>query len=858
MQQYFFLVFLKVVSLFTLTLTLTLALILHPTQLQAEQSSLQQLPRFNCAQSPADYYCQSFEQSAAGLSLLAEHKATGGQPNGELILDLQRQTLRYEASRIGGYVLSIGSAGVSKMLGVPQPTEAGRLKSDDFFYEALVRPFANSTTDRHSLFLTMQVAGSDRHYAAGFVVGTSIYTSTLELATIQGNDVQVLAQQPAPLVLGKQDDTDGQWYLLRVERRSGSLHLYLNGKLVLTDDSLGTQKIDQLGIWSFNRSFELDFLRVGKPAATTTMTPSPHIDMQGRENQPLSGYQFEASEQIEWQVSGTTRDDIELINLTPQLISLSQQPDAFRVKYLQPGPASVLLRSKSQPHVFKQLHINVLPALTFPVKTSPELLTEAYPAINEEVPADTLLRLNLAEPFTLGDSGAVRIYQLLADNKRILVDEIRVGAESDTFGNKSAGKLRAINRQMLWRDGNKLLIKPHSQLLEWGKRYQVVIAADTVRFANAARPFAGVGFDANWSFNTKAAPKARSVMQVAPDAMADFSTVQGALNFVMNAVDGAAVETIRLAAGVYHEPLYLFAAKNLTIEGAGAELSQIQFTNYDSLNNGLGRGVDVVAGHTAGGRSLFLIEDVDQLTLKQLSFTNLHQRKEGVRNQAETVYFNSNGKLLALDSHFTSEQDTLMLKGTSYFYRCLIAGNVDFIWGQNYLSLFEQNEIRSLGNSVKNPDSEFVEGSYILQARTISADAPGFIFINNRFTSQPGPTGNRIRPGSTFIARSAGRPAYFDQVLLLNNQLGDHMAPAGWAGPAENEPVANPAVPDSNSGWREYGSTDLQGKPLDLHRRQHGMVLTPEQLPYQNSEQVLRQYWPDFNPEWLRRELTAQ
>lgn len=850
MQQYFFSVCLKTLSLFTLTF------LLYPSPLLAGQSSLQQFPRYDCAQSPADFYCQSFEESTAGLTLLAKPETAVGQPNGELSLDLQRQTLLFKAGRIGGHVLSLGTIGTRNLAGLAKPVEVEKLKNNDFFFEALVRPFANSTTDRHTFFLTMKVVDSDTHYGAGFVVGTSIYTSKLELAKIQGNDVQVLAQQPASLILGKQDDTDGQWYLLRAERRSGSLHLYLNGQLVLTDDSIGNQNIEQLGIWSFNRSFELDFLRVGKPAAATTMTTAPHINMQDRENQPLSGYQFETSEQIGWQVSGATRDDIELINLTPDLISLSQQPGAFRINYLQPGLASVLLRSKSQPHVFKQQYISVLPALNFPAKTSLELLADVYPAVNAEVPADTLLRLNLSEPFVIADSGAVRIYQLLADNQRILVDEIRVNAESDTFGNKSASKLRAINREMLWRDGNTLLIKPHSQILEWGKRYQVVIAADTVRFVDPAKPFAGVGFDANWSFSTKAKPKARSVMLVAADGAADFSTVQGAFDFVMNAKDGDNVHTIKMAAGRYHEPLYLYGVGHLTLEGAGADASQIEFSNYDSLNSGLGQGVAVVAGHTAGGRSLFLVENVDQLTLKQLSITNLHQRQTGVRNQAETVYFNGTGKLLAVASHFTSEQDTLMLKGTSYFYRCLIAGNVDFIWGQNYLSLFEQNEIRSVGNSVANPASEYVEGSYILQARSISSDAPGFIFINNRFTSHPGPTGNLIRPGSTFLARSAGRPAYFDQVMMLNNQLGDHIAAAGWAGPADNEPVANPAVADNTSGWREFGSTDLKGKPLDLSKRQYGIVLTAEQLPYQDSKAVLQHHWPDFKSEWLHSKLS--
>ncbi|WP_240222050.1 pectinesterase family protein [Rheinheimera hassiensis] len=786
-------------------------------------------PDYKCQQGSTGY-CQSFEQLATGLTFFSATDAPAGQPNGKLTVHSQRHSLQFKAGRIGGHLLQVDAKALHNV------------DMNDFFYEVLLRPYANSTTDRETLYLTLKDSNSDRYYAAGLKVGSSVYTSKLELGIVQDNKVQVLAEKALPIVLGAQDDVDGQWYLLRLERRGGMLKVYLNSELLLSDDSIGDTRLQQPGIWSYNRSFELDYLQVGNGELTT-----PHIDLQQHENQPLVGYQHEQSQPVQWQVSGGAAQDIVLKNLSPSVVKLLPQNGSFILQYLQPGQGSVLLQSKSQPHIFKQLHIRVLPALQFPAKTAATLLDSAYPPRNSRVSADTLLRLTFEQDINLADNGAVRIYQLENGKPTALVDEIKAGPEIDAFGSLRDNKYRSLNRRLIWSSGNTLLIKPHSGKLEPGKQYQVRVSAGLVSYHNDTAPFLGVGADADWRFSVKPAPAANAVMHVAADGSADFNTLQGALDFVMSAADGDKVEKIKLAAGVYHEPLYLYGVKNLTIEGAGASQSHIEFTNYDSLNSGLGLGFNIVAGHSAGGRSVFMVEDVAQLVLKQLSIKNLHQRREGVRNQAETLYFNSNGKLIVTDSVFVSEQDTLMLKGLSYFYRCLIAGNVDFIWGQNYLSLFEQNEIRSVGNSVKNPGSEYAEGSYILQARTISEDAPGFIFINNRFTSAAGPTGNRIRPGSTFIARSAGREMYVDNVLMLNNQLDNHIGAQGWAGPVNHEPLANPVMPGVNAGWREYGSVDLQGKPLDFTGRKYGRVLTAEELPFKNSRAILQRYWPDFD-----------
>jgi pectate lyase len=108
------------------------------------------------------------------------------------------------------------------------------------------------------------------------------------------------------------------------------------------------------------------------------------------------------------------------------------------------------------------------------------------------------------------------------------------------------------------------------------------------------------------------------------------------------------------------------------------------------------------------------------LTLENLTLRNTTQRGNTRSGQAETVYFNSDGgRLVAKNASFFSEQDTIQVKGYAWFWRTLIEGNVDFIWGANRAALFEESELRSVGDS-GNPAS----GGYVVQARTVSGKTP--------------------------------------------------------------------------------------------------------------------------------------
>jgi pectate lyase len=189
--------------------------------------------------------------------------------------------------------------------------------------------------------------------------------------------------------------------------------------------------------------------------------------------------------------------------------------------------------------------------------------------------------------------------------------------------------------------------------------------------------------------------------------------VQGALNYAMQNLAKTAPVTINVKNGVYDELLYLNGKDNVTIKGESRDGVVIRYTNNETLNSGTGSSQSAtVAGSPAGGRAVMLVEASDMLVLDNLSMKNTTIRSASISGQAETLYFNSDTRMIAKNASFYSEQDTLNLKGWAWFYNTLVAGNVDFIWGSSHAALFENSEIRSVGDS-----ANATSGGYVLQAR---------------------------------------------------------------------------------------------------------------------------------------------
>ena len=261
-----------------------------------------------------------------------------------------------------------------------------------------------------------------------------------------------------------------------------------------------------------------------------------------------------------------------------------------------------------------------------------------------------------------------------------------------------SGKWRAVHYTPVRVGVNKLIVKPHTGVLDFNTEYYVTIDAGVVNGFNGTR-------EGEWTFATGPEPKSASSLRVAADGTGDFCTIQRALDYADK--NGC---TISISNGTYRELLFARDKSNITLKGESRSGVNIIYPNNESYESGSGGSISSRPQNggsigKSGGRGLFLVENCDNLVIQDLTIENSFGEQKG---QAEAIYFNSgsNAHRLTIENcSLISYQDTFLCKGKVWVHNSLIAGHVDFIWGYPDACLFEDCEIRSRA------------GGYIIQAR---------------------------------------------------------------------------------------------------------------------------------------------
>jgi len=446
---------------------------------------------------------------------------------------------------------------------------------------------------------------------------------------------------------------------------------------------------------------------------------------------------------------------------------------------------------------------------------------------------DAPLVLTLDSAPVLGTSGLIQVYKSngtlvdkidLSDISTVDVLESGVMVPKEQMTNETkmttfmdaiygGGRYRIVNYTPLRINGRNLEIKLHYGVLDFSTSYYVTMDAGVVKGHSGVK--AG-----EWAFTTAAAPSSDTSLKVAADGSGDFCTLQRALGFANS--KGA---EITLAAGTYEECLYLRDKSGITLKGSSRDKVRIEYPNNESYANGSGGGVSSKPSvgssvGTNGGRSLFLVENCDNLVLENLSIENTFYASDH-KGQAECIYFNSGNnthKLTIENCSLVSWQDTFLCKGSVWVHNSLIAGHCDYVWGYPAACLFEDCEIRSRA------------AGYIVQARVPSASQVGFVFLNCTLTAEDG-----VADGSVYLARSAGQEGSFDNVVFVNCKMASAISSGGWY----TKPEPNPKTPTATSGWREYGSVTPAGKAITGHNS-YGYVMTEaEAKKYSSKSEVL-------------------
>jgi pectin methylesterase-like acyl-CoA thioesterase len=700
--------------------------------------------------------------------------------------------------------------------------ESAGLTQAAYFVEARLRPSPAAAAHSGRAIVLARYLDERNWIGAGvgFTPGSKRLAIEL-LAMVDGKLVRL--KQLGRGMEGEAEAGKG-FHTLRLELGASLLSVYLDGELMTTAPA-AFEPGGQAGVLAQGAAIDVDDMRIGAadvhPGRIALARMTGRLSVQAGDALPRLAVSAFAGD-------GVTALPFAASSNDPLVASASVDKGTLLVSGHRPGVAVITLASSVDANVATSIAVTVGAAFSAPAQAGmpPERLTPKPRA--SSVPVDTLLRIRFDSAPVLGTGGSVRIFRALDD---ALVDVIRPHDEVDTIGFEGQQWKRVVSTRLITIDGADVTIHPHNDRLAYGTDYYVAIDAGVLAGATVkGQPFAGLGRGAGWRFRTRAAVTALRTLSVDDDGPADFRTVQGALNHAMRSLPRATPVTIRIANGAYEELLYLRGKDHVTLRGESRDGVVIHATNNDGINPGSGTAQAALSPSATGGRALMLVEDADLLTLDTLTLKNTSLRVTSTGSQAEALYFNSaEGRLVANNASFLSEQDTIQVKGYSWFYRTLIAGNVDFIWGYNHAALFEESEIRSVGDS-----ASLDSGGYVVQARTVAALDPGFVFLNSRLThgSGPGPAANDVPAGATWLARSPGTASTWDNVSYIDCRIDVHVNPLGWAGAGvQRQPAPNPKTADARSGagWTEYGSMDLAGKPLDLSSRVGGSLLTADQ-----------------------------
>ncbi len=273
-------------------------------------------------------------------------------------------------------------------------------------------------------------------------------------------------------------------------------------------------------------------------------------------------------------------------------------------------------------------------------------------------------------------------------------------------------------------------------------------------------------------------------LNVAADGSGTHTTIQSAID----TVQGGSKErtTIHIKPGIYKERLKIEKNKSpITLIGDGANPSDVVLT-FDLNAKSIATGTTQPVG-TSGSASVTL--SASDFVARNVTFEN----SAGDNGQAVALKVQGD-RCVFENCRFIGWQDTLCADGgRQYFKNCYIEGRVDFIFGRS-TAVFDHCEIHS-----KN-------GGYVTAARTTPEQTFGYVFLDCTLTGD----------GASALL---GRPWQWDRgsnaaVAFIRCRMGPHIGAAGWSpwDPKNDHP-------ENNTRYREYRSTDLEGKPLDVSGR---------------------------------------
>lgn len=254
---------------------------------------------------------------------------------------------------------------------------------------------------------------------------------------------------------------------------------------------------------------------------------------------------------------------------------------------------------------------------------------------------------------------------------------------------------------------------------------------------------------------------------------------------------------VTVEAGTYRELVKYNLSNPLVMEAANgvkAENCEIIADNCEAYKSGL------------ENRAVFLIgPNATQVTLKNISIKNTHNKSIQDANTAgdsaeALAWNNTNGTLTAEGLIIEGRQNTLSLKGSSWFKNCTIVGDKDFIYGDVDIALFEECNVKLIEDNRGDYDAAAIKSGSL-------AEKPGYVFVSSNFSC------DRRKKNKVFICRTEGKGSPesktgWDNIAFVNCVFGKNFDDEL----VSDEDLTLEVFPrgNSKSGIREYNSKVMQ------------------------------------------------
>jgi pectin methylesterase-like acyl-CoA thioesterase len=317
-------------------------------------------------------------------------------------------------------------------------------------------------------------------------------------------------------------------------------------------------------------------------------------------------------------------------------------------------------------------------------------------------------------------------------------------------------------------------IYPHHNLLQYGKTYSVQIDPGVFR---------GNGGTSGWTFSTKRRPPPADATRVvvAADGTGDFSTVQGAIDFVPDRSPRRT--TIFIRNGSYEELVYFRNKSNITLVGEDRDKVVVFYENNEVFNpHPANISTNEWPGTFPSRRAAFMGDNSSGIHLVNLTI------KTTARGQAEGLLLTGDRNILSQVT-VVGSGDALQVNGPVYITDSLIIGDGDTILGRGP-AFFNRSELQSSG--------------VFMWIRNTAANH-GNVFLDCTFRKRG--------TGGTELARAPmnnGRAYPNAEAVLINAKL-EGISPEGWGAMGGDT---------ANMHYWEYKSTNLgDGTPVDVSRR---------------------------------------